>query len=416
MARARSIARSLLAPALIGCATLAPPQSGILRAQGLPSPAAPSQPPHLALVGDVGIASPDAPKLAARIADRLRLAPDAPSLVLGDVFYRDGLLGLCAEGGASERSMRDCARATSPAAQLEAVLGPYRAALPGRALLAIAGNHDHYGDPAATANACALVPAFAPGWLYLARGCGLDGSRPVATLDLGPLVVFMVDSEAMIRDPEFRDAAAAALRDAIREERGAAWRVLAMHHPLESYGAHNGAHPLTALRKDSYWIAQTALLPLSWGLERTLLRRAGRQDLYERGYRAYRRALYRALRDAPVDLVASGHDHSLQLLRIEHPGAPYQLVSGAGAYGSPVKRFGLDLFFTNRLARRLGLGDVAPAPAHRLLFAAGPAVGIGYAALVAREDRLTVEIHAIGASEPLLVYEIRRTRGAQPSS
>jgi hypothetical protein len=414
----RAVRYGLFSVALLcGCATFVPPQSGIVRTtearSRLPSPLTPA----IAIVGDIGVPSREGRTLVGRMAERLRGTADAPVLVLGDVFYRDGLLGMCPDGGKPRRSARGCANPTPPEVQLEAVLRPYREGLPGHPLVAVAGNHDHYGDPDATTNACRLIPAFAPDWSYLASGCGLDEGRTVGVVDLGDVIVFVVDSEQMIRDAAFRAESSRALARAVLEatrERPEAWRVLASHHPLESYGSHNGARTLTALRKDLYWVSQTLLFPISWLLDRTVLERVGHQDVYERRYRAFRREVYGALRDAPVDLVVSGHDHSLQLIRIEHPGVGHQLVSGAGTYRTPVKRYGLDLYFSNRLARLVGLGDLLPAPSHRLLFAAGGAAGLGYAVLVPDGEQLVVEIHGTRVSEPLVTYELRR--GAQLAS
>jgi hypothetical protein len=374
--------------------------------------------PSAVLLGDIGAPGPWHPALASAVATRLAAAPRVPLIVLGDVFYSAGLLGAC-RGVHAGLSSRGCAEPDSPEAQLEAVLGAYRNALPGSALLAIAGNHDHDGDPVATTNACRLIPAFAPGWRYLAEGCGLGAETPVATRSAGPLALLILDSERMLRDAAFRRASADALRRALerlRLERPDAWRVLLAHHPLESYGLHNGAHPLTALRKDLYPLLHGLLLPIVYPLDRWLLRGIGAQDLYDARYRAYRRALYAVLRDTPVDLFAAGHDHSLQLVAIEHPGLRAQLVVGAGAYVTPVKRFGLDLLGVNRLARAVGLRDRLPAVRHRLVFGAGPAdaahrSGHGFVALLADGEGLRVEFHDAASPEPLYVARLARQRG-----
>jgi hypothetical protein len=393
------------------CAMLAPSQSGVTRAgkaagRQIPSPA----PAALAIVGDVGTFVPEVPRLVAAIVDRTRDAPQAPVLVLGDVFYRDGLLGLCPASGDPPRSKHGCEAPTDPSEQVAAVFEPYRRGLAARPLVAVAGNHDHRGDPTSTRNACELLPEFVPGWTYLAQDCGLEASHPVHTLDLGDLVVFVLDSERMIDDGDYRHAATTALQEEVsryRKERPDAWRVVALHHPLETYGLHNGATLPTAVHKDLYWLGRTALFPLSFVLERTLLP-GGAQNVYEWGYRGFRRALYRALRDAPVDLIVSGHDHSLQLVRLHQPGVGHQLVSGAGAYRTPVKRWGLDLFFLNRLARLVGLGRLLPAPRHQLLFGAGEDVGLGFAVLVPDREQLWIEIYRAASPEPLLVYAIDR--------
>ncbi len=399
----------------LSCSTVVPSSSGIVRApdarRRLPSPG----PVALAVVGDIGTTSPETADLVAGIAERLRGSPEAPIVVTGDIFYRDGLLGVCPSAGGPPRSKRSCERPTSTDEQMTLVFGPYRRALPGQPVVAVAGNHDHYGDPQSTLNACETIPATEPGWRYLAEGCGLERDHPVATLDLGEVVVFVVDSDRMIQDRGYREAAASALRDEVertRVERPSAWRVLAMHHPLESYGLHNGAHPLTALRKDFYWLANSVLLPITWLANRTVLGKIGHQDVYEWRYRAFRRSIYSALSEIGVDLVVSGHDHSLQLIRVNHPGVGFQMVSGAGAYRTPIKTSGLDLLFTNRAARAVGLGSWLPAPAHELVFGAGVSTGLGFAVLVPDGNRLVAEFYAAGSPEPLVVYPIER--GEEP--
>jgi hypothetical protein len=347
------------------------------------------------------------------MARRLAGADGAPILVLGDVFYRDGLLGFCRSS--DERvSKLGCEKQRSVDGQFDAILGPYARKLAGHPVVAVAGNHDHYGDPDSTQNACAKIPAQAPGWRYVSRGCELDEASPVAVLDAGSIVVVMVDSQAMILDWGFRARSNDALHRELarlRQERPEAWLALAMHHPLESYGLHNGSELLAALHKDLYPILGTLFAPISfpiaWATD------SGGQQVYEFGNRGLRRGIYGALEDAPVDVVLSGHDHSLQLIELDHPGARWQIVSGSGAKHSRVKRLGLDWLWTNRLARLVGLRDALPAVGHNLVFAAGEGddterAGYGYAVLVATPTTLRVEFWDLAIKTPLAVAELRR--------
>lgn len=399
------------AAALAGCATFSPSIDDTYVARGAPARLYGGDPPAAVIVGDIGDPGSATEVLARRIAARVRNAPGAAVLVLGDVFYGFGLLGAC-EGKTSKRS---CDEPGTPEAQLEAVLGPFRRELGAHPLVAIAGNHDHYGDPHSTANACRLIPAAAPGWRYLSRGCGLD-EAPVAVVDAGPVAFAVVDSEIMLRDGSYRAAALASLRSEIarlRRERPQGWIALAAHHPLETYGAHGGAGPL-GLAKDLYPLSKTVLLPLSWPLSRLAFGFVGPQDVWNLGNRAMRRELYRALGDAPVDLAVAGHDHSLQLVEIDHPGAPVQVISGSGSKRSEVQRFGLDLLFANRLARLVGLERALPAYRHRLVFGSsgvreGERAGYGFAALVPAPDgALDVEFWDAGVSKPLFVGKVTR--------
>lgn len=398
---------------LSGCASFSPPLDGVYRDDAVVTRDARHDPVTLIALGDIGEPHGRDPKLHASMARRLDGSTGAPIVVLGDVFYRHGLLGFCPDE--DERvSNRDCEKPGPLNAQLDTVLGPYVRKLAGHPVVALAGNHDHDGDPLATGNACARVPALAPGWRYVSRGCELDDARPIALLDAGAVVVVMVDTDAMLADSDFRARANAALHAELarlRQERPQVWLVLAGHHPLESYGLHNGAEIGAALHKDVYPVWSTLLVPISkpveWATD------SGDQQIYEWANRTLRRGLYEALETTPVDLVLSGHDHSLQLIELEHPGVRWQVISGAGAKHSRVKRLGLDWLWTNRLARLVGLGDAVPAVGHRLLFAAGEGddrdrAGYGYVALVATPEKLRVEFWDFAVKTPLGVAELER--------
>ncbi|MFI5314867.1 MAG: hypothetical protein ACHQ6T_04145 [Myxococcota bacterium] len=398
---------------LAGCAVLSPPLDEVWRDPSLPTSSGAPLPLALVALGAIGEPHARDERLHAAIARRIAAEPAAPIVVLGDVFQRAGLLGFCA--GESHRvSLADCAQPDSTDAQFDAILGPYARSFAGHPMIALAGSADHAGDPQATHNACARIPAAAAGWRYVARGCELDDERPVARLDAGALALVLLDSEAMLEDGEFRDRALAMLHAelaSIRQERPGAWLVLALHHPLESYGAHNGATLTGALHKDLYPIAGTLLYPIVRPLEWALGRPA--ENPYEWRVRALRRALYGALARTPVDAVLSGQDESLQLVELTHPGARWQIVSGAGAEKTRVKRLGLDLLWANRAARALGAGALLPAVQHRLLFAAGRGdddtrSGYGFVALAASPERLRVEFWDMAAREPLGVAELRR--------
>jgi len=358
-----------------------------------------------------GIGEPHArdSRLRAAVAKRLEGAPaGAPIVVLGDVFEHAGLVGFCTPDDPNEpprASEPGCDTRGSLDAQFDAILTPYARSFAGHPLVALAGSADHAGDPEATANACARIPAAAPGWRYVARGCELGDARAVARLDAGALALVLLDSEAMLADADFLDHALAALHAelaTLRQERPDAWLVLALYHPLESYGAHNGANLANALHKDLYpWFGALAA-PLSHP-----------SGPYEWGVRGLRRALYRALAESPVDAVLSGQDESLQLVELDHPGARWQIVSGAGSQKSHVKRLGLDWMWTSRAARALGLGGWLPAVRHSMVFAAGRGddssrSGYGFATLSASPERLRVEFWDLARAAPLGVAELVR--------
>ena len=198
---------------LAGCATFAPNEEGLYVREPAKARAASSARPAVALLGDPGmVRGEDGARLARHVAKRLRGAPDAPVLVLGDVFYMIGLVGACPEY--SGASMWNCDTPGRPEDQLDGVFGPCRDALTGAGnpVVGIGGNHDYYGGELALENACRLFPAYAPGWRYIARGCGLDDDEAAIALDLGNLVVFVVDSEPMIRDADYRTHSIASLQ------------------------------------------------------------------------------------------------------------------------------------------------------------------------------------------------------------
>lgn len=365
------------------------------------------------MLGGVGEPHARDAHLRASVERRVAAAPDAALLLLGDVFQGAGLLGFC-PGGKERRSTPGCVQPGSADAQLDAILGPYARSFPGHPLVAVAGADDHAGDPAATANACARIPAAAAGWRYVARGCELDAEHPLARLDAGALAVVLLDSEAMLVDDEFRARSLAALHAelaSIRQARPEAWLILALYHPLESYGRHNGAEWTDALRKDLYPFHETLFCWFSWPFE--WLTGYQPQHTFEWRVRGLRRDLYRTLEASPVDAVVSAQDESLQLVELDHPGARWQIVSGSAAHKTRVKRLGLDLLWTNRLARVLGMRDFGPSVRHELVFAAGRGddatrAGYGYAALAASPTLLRVEFWDLARTSPLGVAELSR--------
>lgn len=120
--------------------------------------------------------------------------------------------------------------------------------------------------------------------------------------------------------------------------------IVAMHHPLYSNGNHGGyfsfkehIFPLTILRKNLY-------LPLPIvGSLLPLVRKCGisREDISNRVYKKLRNSMMDVLEDQPKLTVASGHDHSLQLL---HGGGIHHIISGAAVKKNHAARGGNALF------------------------------------------------------------------------
>jgi len=135
-------------------------------------------------------------------------------------------------------------------------------------------------------------------------------------------------------EQEVTDSLLGALRD-----KGTRYAVVVDHHPLRSGGEHGGSFSLSdhlfPLRNVKSWL--WIPLPLIGSLY-PLARQNGitNQDLSGRKYAQMVRALEAVFAQYPPLVMASGHDHDLQVIRggrpeITHAG--YQLVSGAGILG-----------------------------------------------------------------------------------
>jgi Calcineurin-like phosphoesterase len=133
---------------------------------------------------------------------------------------------------------------------------------------------------------------------------------------------------------EVADSLAGALR-----EKGKRHAIVVTHHPLQSGGIHGGHFTimdhLFPLRNFKRWM----WLPLPViGSLYPFARQMGisNQDSFGRKYREMRIAFERAFNRNPPLVIASGHDHDLQVIRGGRPrvtNAEYQLVSGAGILG-----------------------------------------------------------------------------------
>ncbi len=133
---------------------------------------------------------------------------------------------------------------------------------------------------------------------------------------------------------EVADSLAGALRD-----KGERHAIVLTHHPMRSGGSHGGSFTLNdhifPLRNWKTWMWLP--LPIIGSLY-PFARQSGisNQDVSGEKYRLMRSAFERAFYDHPPLVVASGHDHDLQVIRGGRSGitwAAYQLVSGAGILG-----------------------------------------------------------------------------------
>jgi hypothetical protein len=133
---------------------------------------------------------------------------------------------------------------------------------------------------------------------------------------------------------EVADSLAGALRD-----KGKRHAIVLTHHPMRSGGVHGGSFTLMdhifPLRNFNRWL--WVPLPLIGSIY-PFARQMGisNQDVNGRKYGQMREAFERAFGRYPPLVIASGHDHDLQVIRGGAPritNAAYQLVSGAGILG-----------------------------------------------------------------------------------
>jgi Calcineurin-like phosphoesterase len=146
---------------------------------------------------------------------------------------------------------------------------------------------------------------------------------------------------------EVTDSLAGAIRD-----KGARHAIVVTHHPLRSGGEHGGAFNLGdhifPLRNIESWL----WIPLPFiGSLYPFARTMGisDQDISGSKYQSMRRAFETVFAQFPPLVMASGHDHDLQVIRGGRPevtNAAFQLVSGAGILGhsSLVRRIDGSLF------------------------------------------------------------------------
>ncbi|MBA3258545.1 MAG: metallophosphoesterase [Gemmatimonadales bacterium] len=130
------------------------------------------------------------------------------------------------------------------------------------------------------------------------------------------------------------DSLAGALRD-----KGTRHAIVVTHHPLRSGGQHGGAFNLSdhifPLRNLESWLwIPLPLIGSLYPFARTM--GISNQDISGGKYQLMRRELEKVFAGNPPLVLASGHDHDLQVIRGARPevtNAGYQLVSGAGILG-----------------------------------------------------------------------------------
>jgi hypothetical protein len=308
----------------------------------VPAPMAPKDSIELAifLIGDAGgSAYDDEPVLQALALQSDSLRPVRQFVVfLGDNVYPRGVppVGHPDRNDAEKRV----------AAQVLAIRKG------GAQGLLIPGNHDWDRQGRDGWNSIrrqdTLVREFGGNDVRLAPAAGCPGPE---VLDLGAHVrLIALDSEWWVHNgvkpygdaspcptrthDEVADSLAGALRD-----KGRRHAIVLSHHPLRTGGIHGGSFTVMdhifPLRNFQRWL--WVPLPLIGSLY-PFARQMGisNQDVNGRKYQEMREAFEGAFERHPPLVIASGHDHDLQVIRGGRPqvtNAEYQLVSGAGILG-----------------------------------------------------------------------------------
>lgn len=335
-AAARAAARLAVVLAATACSSALEPATPV------PAPLAPTDSVELAifLIGDAGSEAYDKePVLQALALQSDSLRPIRQFFVfLGDNVYPRGV------PAANHPARQDAERRL--AAQVLVIKEG------GAQGLLIPGNHDWDRQGRDGWNAIrrqdSLVRRLGAPDVRLAPSGGCPGPEVV---DLGTHVrLIALDTEWWLHNDvkpygdaspcptrtydEVEDSLAGALRDKAGRQ-----AIVLTHHPLVSGGMHGGSFTLGdhifPLRNWKRWM----WLPLPLiGSIYPFARQMGisNQDAFGGKYRQMRSALERAFRRHPPLVVASGHDHDLQVIRGGRSGiswAAYQLVSGAGILG-----------------------------------------------------------------------------------
>ena len=315
-----------------------------------PGPVAEDEIAHrLILIGDAGDAEPDDFVLAElwRVAGELDGARTT-IVFLGDNIYPDGVPPANGPGYDNAKSRLKT--------QIEAAIAN------GAATAFLPGNHDYGGDgDAAVIRQAKYIRALSDGAAEMIPRGTCPG--PIVR-DIGRrLRMVYLDSEWLVRQSRLHPCAEGDPNSSIDPSQniydalsvalsGAGDRlvVIAFHHPLTTYGQHGGFFPWQ-VHLFPLWnepslrgtpVPYLLPLPLLPTLVYVTPRQAGlytKDDLAHRSYRSFIDAFDAVLRRHPeVEvLLASGHEHNLQILTYRVADAPdvLQILSGSGTVEPP---------------------------------------------------------------------------------
>jgi hypothetical protein len=270
-------------------------------------------------------------------------------IFLGDNFYNTGLnIPLSDVDG-----------------KIKSVLGPFRVpfeALGRENVHAIAGNHDYYARNAIEKSILFGLISISDGPIGLtdrgnARAAAIQwwsyyyGHPADALYEITPgsgdsVQFIFVDSALPLRtDPSSWGGALDSLRRLLtktKDRPGIVWRILSTHHPFYSLGEHGGYTEWNDEKNIVEYLTQCDKDSNALGFLKNWI---DPEDLCAAKYQQYLDSLKAAIGagGVKIQLVMSGHDHSLQLLYYPERDADcsmcpnIQIVSGAGSYNDRVR-------------------------------------------------------------------------------
>ena len=296
------------------------------------------------LIGDAGL-SPKGTMNPALKAFQARLAKadsNSTAIFLGDNIYPAGL----PDPGDSTQAYLQAKNNLD--AQLQALTG-----FPGRPLF-IPGNHDWYneGPKGLEREAEYIRDALGDKDVFMP-----DDGCPLQTVEIGEkLTLIVIDTEWYLtnwdRHPTMNDKCEIKSREKFMEEleglikeNRSKTTLIVLHHPMFSYGSHDGQYSL----KQQIYPAEIPIpLPILGSVINIFRRTTGAsiEDLQNKRYRELRKQLVTLAQYSDKVILASGHEHTLQYIIEDH--TP-QIVSGAGSKTGATRLVNGSRFASGRL-------------------------------------------------------------------